>query len=201
MRVTRLGIFLLRFTVKTPPAKQAVSTWPAAALVVSNMIGTGVFMSLGWQVAGFTRPDGTSLLTGSVFPIILVWVVGGVLALCGALCYAELATALPRSGGEYNFLSRIYHPAVGFCAGLTSITIGFAAPIAISAQAFGQYICQAFPILSRLMPNNSEHVMTFLLVAGATAAHLRSLRFTGVFQAATTTMTVLLLLAFVAFGF
>ena len=186
--------------MKTSPAKQAVSTWPAAALVVSNMIGTGVFTALSFQIIGFS-PNGASLLSNSVFPLIMLWVVGGVLALCGALCYAELATALPRSGGEYNFLSRIYHPGVGFCAGLTSITIGFAAPIAISAQAFGQYVCQAFPILSRMMPNNGEHIMTFLLVAGATAAHLRSLRFTGVFQAAATTMTVLLLIAFVIFGF
>ena len=82
------------------PKKQAVSTWPAAALVVSNMIGTGVFMSLGYQILGFSTPDGHSMLSGSVFPVIMLWVVGGVLALCGALCYAELATALPRSGGE-----------------------------------------------------------------------------------------------------
>jgi basic amino acid/polyamine antiporter, APA family len=200
MRFTRLGIFLPRFPVKTPPAKQAVSTWPAAALVVSNMIGTGVFTALSFQIIGFS-PKGTSLLSDSVFPLIMLWVGGGVLALCGALCYAELATALPRSGGEYNFLSRIYHPAVGFCAGLTSVTIGFAAPIAISAEAFGQYICQALPVLSRAMPNNGEHLMTFLLVVGTTAAHLRSLRFTGAFQAAATTLTVLLLLSFIIFGF
>lgn len=186
--------------MKTPSTKQAVSTWPAAALVVSNMIGTGVFTALSFQIVGFSS-KGVSLLSDSVFPLIMLWVVGGVLAICGALCYAELATALPRSGGEYNFLSRIYHPAVGFCAGLTSVTIGFAAPIAISAQAFGQYICQAFPILPRAMPNNGEHIMTLLLVAGATAAHLRSLRFTGTFQAAATIMTVLLLLSFIIFGF
>ena len=76
--------------------KQAVSMWPAAALVVSNMIGVGVFTSLGFQVDDFSS-KGTSLLSGSVFPFILLWIVGGVLALCGALCYAELATALPRS--------------------------------------------------------------------------------------------------------
>src|SRR5258706_11624411 len=182
MPAFRLGIFF-RPIVKPSPAKQAVSTWPAAALVISNMIGTGIFTALSFQIIGFA-PKGASLLSDSVFPLVMLWVVGGVLALCGALCYAELATALPRSGGEYNFLSRIYHPAVGFCTGLTSVTIGFAAPIAISAQAFGQYVCQAFPALSRAMPNNGEHVMTFLLVAGVTAAHLRSLRFTGVFQAA-----------------
>ena len=103
--------------VKDRPATQSVSTWPAAALVISNMIGIGIFTSLGYQIAAFARPDGSSPLAGGVFPILMLWLVGGGLALCGALCYAELATALPRSGGEYNFLSRIYHPAVGFCTG------------------------------------------------------------------------------------
>ena len=200
MRVIRLGIFLLRHFVKTPATKQAVSTWPAAALVVSNMIGIGVFTSLGFQIKGFSH-DGVSDLTGSVFPLIMLWVVGGVLALCGALCYAELATALPRSGGEYNFLSRIYHPMVGFCTGLCSATIGFAAPIAVSSLAFGEYFCRAFPSVAHFVPNNTEHVLAFILICLATAAHLRSLRFTGAFQAAATGTTVLLIVAFIIFGF
>ncbi len=182
--------------MKTPPAKQAVSTLPAAALVVSNMIGIGVFTSLGFQVN-----DLSSQLTGSVFPLIMLWVIGGALAMCGALCYAELATALPRSGGEYHFLSRIYHPGVGFCTGLCSATIGFAAPIAVSAQVFGQYLVRAFPALAHVVPNNSEHAAAFLLVILVTAAHLRSLRFTGTFQAAATGMTILLIISFVIFGF
>ena len=186
--------------MKTSPAKQAVSTWAAAALVVSNMIGIGVFTSLGFQISGFSH-DGVSYLTGSVFPLILLWIVGGVLALCGALCYAELATALPRSGGEYHFLSRIYHPMVGFCTGLCSATIGFAAPIAVSALAFGQYLCRAFPSIAHVVPNNTEHTAAFLLAMLVTAAHLRSLRFTGAFQAAATGMTVLLIVTFVIFGF
>src|SRR5271170_8017626 len=171
MPVARLGIFPLAASVKSSSIKQqAVSTWPAAALVVSNMIGTGVFMSLGFQVSGFTRPDGSSLLTGSVFPVIMLWIIGGALAMCGALCYAELATALPRSGGEYNFLSRIYHPAVGFCTGLCSATIGFAAPIAISAQFFGLYLVRAFPGVAHLIPNNTEHAAALLLVVLVTGA-------------------------------
>jgi APA family basic amino acid/polyamine antiporter len=187
--------------VKNTSKTQAVSTWPAAALVVSNMIGTGVFMSLGWQIIAFSRPDGTSLLTGSVFPIIMLWIVGGVLALCGALCYAELATALPRSGGEYNFLSRIYHPMVGFCTGLCSASIGFAAPIAASALVFGDYFRRAFPTWAHLLPNNTVHLIAFVLVTVVTLCHLRSLRFTGGFQATVTGLTVLLILAFVVFGF
>ncbi len=187
--------------MKAEPTKQTVSTWPAAALVVSNMIGIGVFTSLGFQISGFSGSDGHSSLTGSVFPLVMLWVVGGVLALCGALCYAELATALPRSGGEYNFLSRIYHPMVGFCTGLCSATIGFAAPTAVSALIFGKYLCRAFPGIVGLVPNNTEHLVAFILVAVATAAHLRSLRFTGIFQAAATGLTVLLILSFVIVGF
>ncbi len=196
MRLLQVGIFLPRRMVNTQPAKQAVSTWPAAALVVSNMIGTGVFTSLGFQIDDFS-----SQLSGSVFPLVMLWIVGGALALCGALCYAELATALPRSGGEYNFLSRIYHPMVGFCTGLTSATIGFAAPIALSALAFGQYLCSAFPAIAHLIPNNTEHTAAFLLIVLTTLAHLRSLRFTGAFQAAATGTTVLLIIAFIAYGF
>jgi APA family basic amino acid/polyamine antiporter len=160
------------------------------------MIGTGVFTSLGFQIDGF---DGG--LKSNVFALVMLWIIGGTLALCGALCYAELATALPRSGGEYNFLSRIYHPAIGFCTGLCSATIGFAAPIAINAQVFGQYLISAFPRLANIVPNNTEHAAAFLLVLVVTSAHLRSLRFTGVFQATTTAMTVLLIITFVTFGF
>ncbi len=186
--------------MSTTSAKQAVSTWPAAALVVSNMIGIGVFPSLGFQVDDFSS-NGASLLSGSVFPLIMLWIVGGALALCGALCYAELATALPRSGGEYNFLSRIYHPAIGFCTGLCSATIGFAAPIAVSAQAFGKYLTRAFPDLAGVVPNNTEHAAAFLLVVLVTLAHLRSLRFTGTFQSAATGLTIAVILAFIVVGF
>ncbi len=99
------------------------------------MIGTGVFTSLGFQVRDI--PSGFSLL--------MLWVVGGVVAMCGALSYSELAAAFPRSGGEYNFLSRTFHPAVGFLAGWISATVGFAAPVALAAMAFGQYFAGVVP--------------------------------------------------------
>ena len=186
--------------MKDRPAQQTVSTWPAAALVVSNMIGIGIFTSLGFQIASFDRPDGTSPLTGGVFPIMMLWLVGGILALCGALCYAELATALPRSGGEYNFLSRIYHPAVGFCTGLCSSTVGFAAPIAVSAVFFGDYFCRAVPAATAWAPHMNL-LLSLVLVTLATLAHLRSVRFSGGVQAMTTATTILLIIAFVVWGF
>jgi len=97
--------------------------------VVANIIGTGVFTSLGFQL--------TEMHSG--FVLLLLWAVGGIISLCGALCYSELSAALPRSGGEYHFLSAIYHPAVGFMAGFVSATVGFAAPIALAAMAFAKY--------------------------------------------------------------
>ena len=104
-----------------------VSWITATAIVVADMVGVGVFTSLGFQVTDIT----------SGFSLLLLWIVGGIVAICGALSYAELAAMLPRSSGEYNFLRRIYHPAFGFVAGWLSATVGFAAPIALAAMAFG----------------------------------------------------------------
>src|SRR5437660_454883 len=101
----------------------------ASAIVIANIIGTGIFTSLGFQLADIQ----------SGFALLMLWIVGGITALCGAICYGELSATLPRSGGEYHFLSEIYHPAVGFMAGFVSATVGFAAPIALAAMAFGKY--------------------------------------------------------------
>ncbi|MGZ5538115.1 MAG: amino acid permease, partial [Chthoniobacterales bacterium] len=99
------------------------------------MIGTGIFTSLGFQVGDL--PSG--------FVIVTLWLVGGFCALCGALSYAELGAAFPRSGGEYNFLREIFHPSLGFLAGWVSGTVGFSAPVAIAAVPFGVYLSQLFP--------------------------------------------------------
>jgi APA family basic amino acid/polyamine antiporter len=71
-----------------------------------------------------------------------------VAALCGALSYAELGSALPQNGGEYQFLSRIYHPSIGFISGWVSLIAGFAAPLAMFALVFGGYLNQLFPEVS-----------------------------------------------------
>jgi basic amino acid/polyamine antiporter, APA family len=99
-------------------------------MVVACMVGTGVFTSVGFQVAALNE----------VWPILLLWLVGGILSLCGALCYAELVCMMPRSGGEYHLLGRCYHPLVGFLAGWISLFAGFAAPIALAAMAFQRYL-------------------------------------------------------------
>src|SRR6266404_9872327 len=112
-----------------------VSTATATAIVIADMVGVGVFTSLGFQVKDIA----------SGFSLLLLWVVGGIVALCGAAAYSELAGMFPRSSGEYNFLARSYHPAIGFLAGWLSATVGFAAPIALAAMAFGEYFKALVP--------------------------------------------------------
>ncbi len=101
----------------------------ATALVVATMIGTGVFTTSGFLLADLKSP----------WTVLAVWAVGGILAGLGALNYGALARRLPESGGEYLFLSRTLHPAAGYVAGWISLLVGFAAPLAASALAFGEY--------------------------------------------------------------
>ena len=98
------------------------------------MIGTGVFTSLGYQLLDIQ----------SGFSIIMLWIIGGIISLFGALSYSELASALPKSGGEYYLLSRILHPSIGLSAGIVSATVGFSAPAVLAAIAFANYLKPIF---------------------------------------------------------
>jgi len=113
----------------------------ALSMVVANMIGVGVFSSLGFQVIPFSEggiPDG--------FTILVIWLLGGVIAICGAFVYAEIATTLKRSGGEYIYLSKLYHPSLGFASGWISLVVGFAGAIASAGLAIGKYSAPALGI-------------------------------------------------------
>src|SRR5579871_6735324 len=112
-----------------------VSVTVATAIVVADMVGVGVFTSLGFQVKDI--PSGFAILT--------LWTIGGIVALCGVASYSELGAMFPRSSGEYNFLSRAFHPAFGFVAGFVSATVGFAAPVSLAAMALEQYGHSIFP--------------------------------------------------------
>ncbi len=106
-------------------------TWlTATALVVSNMIGTGIFTSLGYQVASLTN----------TYTIILLWLVGGVLALFGAFCYSELGNYYKETGGDYIYLSRGFHPVFGYLSSWISLIVGFSAPVALAALAMSKYL-------------------------------------------------------------
>jgi APA family basic amino acid/polyamine antiporter len=99
------------------------------ALVVANMIGAGVFTTSGFALADLHSPN----------RVMLAWLVGGSVAMCGAIAYGALACEITESGGEYVFLSRLVHPAVGFLAGWVSLLAGFTSAIAFAAVTFEVY--------------------------------------------------------------
>lgn len=153
----------------------------AAAIVIANMIGTGVFTSLGFQLVEIRSA-----------PVLLaLWAVGGVAALCGALSYAELGAALPRSGGEYHFLTAIYHPIAGFVSGWVSLTVGFAAPTALAAMTFGSYLSAVFPQLSAIW-------LATGLIAILALAHSRDRKSSGRTQTGFTALKIVLIVGFAA---
>ncbi|OON65303.1 APC family permease [Hymenobacter sp. CRA2] len=160
-----------------------IGFYTGVAIVVANMVGTGVFTSLGFQVLGIR----------SGFALLMLWLVGGIIALCGALCYGELAAALPRSGGEYHYLSRIYHPAVGFLSGWVSATVGFAAPTALAAIAMGRYAASVWPEVH-------ANGLSLAVVVVITAVHLISSRAGSCFQVVVTFLKMALLALFIGAG-
>jgi APA family basic amino acid/polyamine antiporter len=155
----------------------------AIAVVIANMVGTGVFTSIGFQIIDIK----------SSFVLLMLWLVGGIAALCGALTYAELASRLPRSGGEYNFLSQLYHPSVGFVSGWVSLTVGFAAPTALAAMTFAAYLDSA--LVNTIEINRV--LAALLLVTVVTLVHGRSHKASAGLQNWFTLIKIALIIAFV----
>jgi APA family basic amino acid/polyamine antiporter len=173
-----------RHSLKAPRPPRTIGFITASAIVIANIIGTGIFTSLGFQLPGIQ----------SGFALLMLWIVGGITALCGAICYGELSAALPRSGGEYHFLSEIYHPAIGFMAGFVSATVGFAAPIALAAMAFGKYFRGVFDF-------GSPVVLSFVLVWVVALFHFGNLRLGSAFQNLWTIVKLFLISVLIGAGF
>src|SRR5690349_12767264 len=169
---------------RLPDSAPTVSVVVATAVVVADMVGVGVFTRLGFQVKDI--PSG--------FSILLLWALGGVVALCGVFSYGELGAMFPRSSGEYNFLSRAFHPAFGFLAGWVSATVGFAAPVALAAMAFGEYARAVFPTLPALP-------LALGLVWLVSLVQLCGVSHSARFQLVSTILKVLLIMAFLVAGF
>jgi APA family basic amino acid/polyamine antiporter len=170
-------------SMSVPSTPHRISLLTATCIVIANMIGTGIFTSLGFQVGDL--PSG--------FAIVFLWTIGGICAMCGALSYAELAAALPRSGGEYHFLREIYHPSIGFLAGWISATVGFSAPVAIAAMPFGTYLAEIFPTINPLfVAIASVALVTFVLLC--------DLQLGSAFQIGSTILKVALIVVLIAAG-
>src|SRR3982074_331972 len=169
---------------RLPSGGSTVSVLVATAIVVADMIGVGVFTSLGFQVKDI--PSG--------FSILLLWTVGGGVALCGVFSYSELGAMFPRSSGEYNFLTRAFHPAFGFLAGWVSATVGFAAPVALAAMAFGEYG-------KSVLPSAPPLTLAIGVVWLVSLVQLGGVRHSSTFQLVATILKVVLIVAFLVAGF
>ena len=165
-------------------SNQKISLLTATSVVIANMIGTGVFTSLGFQLLGIE----------SAFAIVCLWLIGGIVAFCGALCYSELGASLPRSGGEYNFLSYIFHPLPGFLSGWVSATVGFAAPVALAGIALGKYS-------AGFLPGSNPNLIALVTILVITFVHLYSLKAGSRFQNIFTLSKVMLIGLFILAGF
>jgi APA family basic amino acid/polyamine antiporter len=150
----------------------------AVLIIVADMIGTGIL-----TLPGFTA---SSLNSGRL--MILAWSIGGLLAFCGAVSYARLAFAMPHSGGEYFYLSRLFHPAVGFLSAWISMVAGFSAPLAAAAIAFGTYG-------NRLFPGIAPFSSGMALILAITALHMSNVR-NGVYAQNALTMIKIVLIVF-----
>jgi len=157
----------------------------ATALVVANMVGTGVFTTSGILVG----------ILGSPWLVLLTWLLGGVVALLGALCYGALAQRIPESGGEYIFLSRTLHPSVAFVAGWLSLIVGFGVPLGALAFAFSEYVRPWLPPAL-----DYPRVVATVLLVMVSLLHFGSLSFGARVQAAVVVGEIILITLFASFG-
>lgn len=177
--------------------KRSLGLFPATNIVVANIIGAGIFTTSGLLMADL----------GSPLLLIVLWLVGGIIAICGALSYGELGANMPEAGGEYMFLSRIFHPSLGFLSGWVSFIVGFSAPIAASALGFSDYLIRAFPGLSAwaagntfLGLNGASKFFAIIVVLAFTLIHSRGLKFGSKVQNVLTMLKVLLVVGLIVAG-
>ena len=167
-------------------------------IVIANMIGAGIFTTSGLIIGILENP----LL------MIFLWLGGGIIAISGALCYGELGSAFPYAGGEYLYLSRLFHPVIGFLSGWVSFFVGFSAPIAASAIGFSEYLFRVFPELFKIgLFNENIEILIFKKLISVsvilifTFVHLRGIEFGAGVQNFLTLLKICLILALLVAGF
>lgn len=178
--------------------ERKLGLFPATNIVVANMIGAGIFTTSGLLMSGLNNP----LL------MLALWAGGGIIALCGALSYGELGAAMPGAGGEYLFLSRLFHPVFGFLSGWVSFMVGFSAPIAASALGFSEYFVRAVPGLPQwlessgiMSPGLTKKFLAVAVILIFTFIHYRGIKYGAKIQNALTLLKVLLILVLLTAGF
>jgi APA family basic amino acid/polyamine antiporter len=162
-------------------------------LVIANMVGAGIFTTSGLLMADLHSP----------ILMLILWIAGGIIALTGALCYGEIGAAFPQAGGEYAFLSKLYHPLIGFLSGWVSFVVGFSAPIAASSIGLSEYLYRAYPFLFDSSPldlNASKKAIAILVITLFTGVHLRGVQVGATVQNYLTIVKLIIILSFIFFG-
>jgi basic amino acid/polyamine antiporter, APA family len=170
----------------------------AVSVVVSNVIGVGIFTTSGL----LARDLGDARL------LLGIWLAGGILALSGALCYAELGATFPRAGGEYAYLREAYGPLPSFLSGWASLFAGFSAPIAAAAVGFTEYMSFYFPALSTQRPEAASqgfllpgHFVSASVILILSAVHYCKVKVGGPVHVGLTTFKVAIIVIFIVCGF
>jgi len=174
--------------------QRKLGLFPTTNIVVANMIGAGIFTTSGLLMTDLNNP----LL------LLILWLVGGAIALSGALSYGAVGAVMPEAGGEYVFLSRMYHPLIGFLSGWISFIVGFSAPIAASAIGFSEYFHRAIPVLFEIDGLSLGFMKKFysiLIILIFTTVHLRGIDFGAKVQNVLTVMKVALVVGLIMLGF
>lgn len=163
--------------------KKKIGISTASAIVIANMIGTGVFTSVGFQLSSVQN----------TWTILLLWLIGGLLALFGAFAYAELGTHFKESGGDYIYLSRVFHPLLGYLSAWAGLTVGFSAPVALAAMAFTKYLAPFG------LQNNMWLAIGIIIIIGL--MHSFTIHHSSRFQNVTTVIKILFIICLIVLGF
>lgn len=168
--------------------ERGLTWWPLFCIVVANMIGTGIFTTSGFMMGDLR----------STSSLLMCWMIGGALALAGALTYGELGAMFPQDGGDYVFMRESYGKKWAFLSGWVSLWVGFSAPIAASAMAFGKYTnASAQNVLQMPVPPKILAIAAILLVS---AMHLRGLLFGARMQSILSSIKIACILLLIGLG-
>mgnify|MGYP003967622891 FL=1 len=171
---------------------------PVTNIVIANIIGAGIFTTTGYLM----------VFLGNPLIMLTLWFVGGIIAFCGALAFGELGATFPEAGGEYIFISKLFHPLLGFLSGWLSLIVGFSAPIAASAIGFSKYFTWAFPQIQSLLfldgiiqPEIFNKTLAILIILIFTIIHSRGVIFGTKVQNGLTILKLILVVGLIAAGF
>lgn len=172
--------------------KPSLGLFSLTNIVAANMIGAGIFTTSGLLMEELGDP----------VLLIVLWLIGGIIAFTGAMAYGELGATYPEAGGEYVFLSKLFHPSLGFLSGWVSFIVGFSAPIAASAIGISEYLVRTVSLeISEFQLQLLKKSISIIIILIFTSVHIRGMKLGSKFQDVLTVMKILLIVVLIFIGF